>query len=75
MPITIGIGMRLHDPPHPAGQAQDEHEQPGDEEGADDLGPREMAECGTDEDRAGNRPEEGERLAVHPARHHREQRR
>ena len=60
----------VHDLPHPAGQAQDEHEQPGGEEGADDLGPGEMAERRSDEDRAGDRPEEGQWLAVDPTGHH-----
>ena len=60
----------VHDPPHPARQAEDEHQQPGGDERADDLGPREVAERGADEDRARDRPEERQGLAVDPAGQH-----
>ena len=73
MPITIGIGTACHGPPHPAGEPEHQHQQPGGVEGADHLGEAQVAERRADQHRARDRPEERQRLPVQPAGEHREQ--
>jgi hypothetical protein len=55
---------RFHGLSHPSRQAEDEQQHARDEEGADHLLKAEMAERRAEQHRAGNAPEEDQRLAV-----------
>ena len=54
----------------PSGQSQDQNQRRGDEECAHHLGPAEMPERLSDQDGAGDRPEERQRLPIQPAGEH-----
>ena len=70
MPITIGIGMRFMTRRTQPVRPRTSISSPVAKKAPTTSRPREVAERRADEDRAGDRPEEGQRLAVDPARPH-----